>query len=74
MIANRPTPKLMHWHAVKFPKNVPQCQIDTANRGAPDNTVAMPEMLAKHHLPEVFDATRILADQKLADILHGANH
>ena len=34
----------------------------------------MPEMLAKHHLPEVFDATRILADQKLADILHGANH
>ncbi len=34
----------------------------------------MPEVLAVHHLPQMFDAERILADHQLSQVLDSADH
>ena len=36
---------------------------------AADDAVAVPEVLAVHHLPEVLDARRVLADEQLGEVL-----
>ena len=33
--------------------------------------MAVPEVLAVHHLPEVLDAGRVLADDEFREVLHG---
>jgi len=42
--------------------DVPQRQIDPGDGRRTDDSVAVPEVLAIHHLPQVLDAAGILAD------------
>ena len=71
-IAHRPAPELVARHAVNLPEDVPQRDVDPADRGAAHDPVAVPEMLAVHHLPQMLDARRVLPDQELADVLDRA--
>jgi hypothetical protein len=58
---------------VHLAEDVPERDVDAAHRRAADDVVAMPEMLAEHHLPEVLDPRRVLADDQLGQILDGAD-
>jgi len=64
----------MAWHAVDFPQNIPEGNVDAANGRSPDDSVPVPEMLAVHHLPEVLDPPRVLANQQLRQTLDGSHH
>src|SRR5436309_3428203 len=59
--------------AVDLPHDVPQRNVDPADRGAADDAVAVPEMLPIHHLPEMLDARRVFADEQLAEVLDRAD-
>ena len=74
IIADRAPPQFVARHAVNFPKNVPESDVNTADGGAAHDAVSVPEMLAIHHLPEMFDTRWVFTDQKLADVLNGAHH
>ena len=54
----------MTGHAVQLAQNFPQRDVNAADGGAAHDAVAVPEMLAVHHLPEMLDARRIFADEK----------
>ena len=41
--------------------------------GAADDPARVPEVLAEHHLPEVLDPGRVLADDQLGDVLDRAD-
>jgi hypothetical protein len=57
-----------------FPENVPERDVDTADCCATYDSVAVLEMLSIHHLPEMFNARRVLAYQELANVLNSANN
>ncbi len=63
----------MAGHAVDFSEDIPKRDINPADCGAADDSIAVPEVLAVHHLPEMLDACRIFADKKLGKIFDGAN-
>ena len=73
VVANASAPELVAGHAVNLAENVPERDVDSADGGAADDAVAVPEVLAKHHLPEVLDARGILADEQLGDVLDRAD-
>ena len=73
VIAHRPAPELVARDAVHLAEDVPQCDVDAAHRRAADDVVAVPEVLAEHHLPEVLDPGRVLADDQLGQILDGTD-
>ena len=54
-------------------EDVPERDVDAADRGAADDAVAVPEVLAEHHLPEVLDPRRVLADEQLGEVLDRAD-
>ena len=54
-------------------EDVPQREVDAARGGSPDDAVAVPEMLAIHHLPEVLDPRRVLADDERREVLDRAD-
>jgi hypothetical protein len=58
---------------VDLAENVPEGEVDAGDGGGAHDAVAMPEMLTEHHLPEVLDAARILADEQLGNILDRAD-
>src|SRR5438105_793443 len=72
VISHRPAPELMAWDAMQVADDVPECDVDAADGGAADDAVAMPEMLAIHHLPEVLDAGGVFADEEGAQVLDSA--
>ncbi len=74
VIAHRSAPELVTGQPRDLSRNVPQGQVDPRDGGGSHDAVAMPKMLAIHHLPEMLDARRILADEQLRQILDRANH
>ena len=73
VVADRPAPELVAGDAVHLAEDVPERDVDPAHRGAPHDAVRVPEVLAEHHLPEVLDPGRILADDQLRNVLDGAD-
>ncbi len=69
VVAHRAAPQLVAGHAVHLAEDVPQRDVDAADRRAADDPAAVPEVLAEHHLPEVLDPRRILADDQVGEIL-----
>ena len=67
-------PEFMTGHAMHFPENVPESDVNSADGRAANDAVAVPEMLPIHHLPEMLDAAGILSDQQLGNVFNGANH
>jgi len=72
-VSNRPTPQLRARHVGDLSGDVPQCDVDSRNRRRTNNAVAVPEVLTKHHLPEMFDTARIFADEQFSNVLHGSD-
>ena len=72
-IAHGSAPEPVTRDAVDFAENVPQGDVDAADGGAADDAVAVPEVLAVHHLPEVLDAGGVLVDEKFADVFDRAD-
>ncbi len=73
VVAHRAAPELVAGNAVDFAEDVPQRDVDAADRGAADDAVAVPEVLAVHHLPEVLDPRGVFADQELGDVFDRAD-
>ena len=69
VVAHRAAPQLVAGDAVHLAEDVPERDVDAAHRGAADDPAAVPEMLAEHHLPEVLDPGRILADDEVGQVL-----
>jgi hypothetical protein len=69
MVADGAAPKLRAGHAGHLAEDVPQGDVDAGDRGGPLDAVAVPEVLADHHLPEVFDPGRVRADDERGEIL-----
>src|SRR5688572_10590669 len=74
IIAHGAAPQLMARHAVNFSEDVPESNVDAANRRPSHDAIAMPKVLPVHHLPQVFDPRRILSNQELRNILYRANN
>jgi hypothetical protein len=74
VISDRAAPQLVTRNAVNLAEDVPERDVDPAHRGAANDVVAVPEVLAEHHLPEVLDPRRVLADDQLGEVLDGADH
>src|SRR5258707_34811 len=72
-IADGPDPELRARQARNLAEDVPQGEVDAGDSRGPHDAAAVPEVLAEHHLPEVFDAGRILADHQLGQVLDGAD-
>src|SRR5664279_145555 len=53
--------------------NIPQGDIDAADRRPAHHAVAVPEVLAEHHLPQILDARRIFADEQRRQVLDRAD-
>src|SRR5262249_11896485 len=64
----------MAGHAVDLAQDVPKGDVDAADGRSPDDSRAVPEVLAIHHLPEIFDAGRVLPDEELANVLDRTHH
>ena len=66
--------QLVDGHAERFAVYIPECDVDGADRGG-QGVGAGEETAAEHHLPEVFPAHRILADEPVPegqdDLLYG---
>ncbi len=60
----------MRQRAVEFAENIPQHLIDTRDRAHADRPAAVKAGVV-HHLPEVFDMTRIFADEIVSEFVHG---
>ena len=73
LIAHRPAPQLAARHAQRLAENIPQGQVDARDRRRADDAVTVPKVLAIHHLPEVLDPRRVLADEELRQIFDGAD-
>ena len=73
VVAHRAAPELVARDAVHLAEDVPERDVDAAHRRAADDVVAVPEVLAEHHLPEVLDPRRVLADDQLGEVLDGAD-
>jgi hypothetical protein len=59
---------------VDLAHDVPQREVNSRDGGGADDSIAVPEMLAEHHLPEVLHAGGILADEQLRNVLDRADH
>src|SRR5688572_4263480 len=57
-----------------FAHDVPQSEVDARNRRPAHDAVAMPEMLAIHHLPQVLDARWVFTDEQLRQIFNRAHN
>ena len=73
VVAHRPAPELVARHAVHLAEDVPERDVDAADGRAADDAVAVPEVLAVHHLPQVLDPRRVLADDQLREVLDRAD-
>ena len=69
MVAHRAAPQLVAGHAVHLAEDVPERDVDPAHGRPADDVVAVPEVLAEHHLPQVLDARGVLADDQLREVL-----
>lgn len=50
---------------VKLAQDVPQSYVDATDRRRANKILAMPEVLAVHLLPQIFDPRYVLTDQEL---------
>src|SRR5690606_8391455 len=66
--------KLVTRNAVHFPRDIPQSEVDSADRGRAHDAVAMPKMLAIHHLPKMLNPRWILAGQQRRQILDTSDY
>ena len=54
--------------------NVPQRNVDPRDGRRANNSLTVPEVLPPHHLPQMLDARRVLADQQLRQILNRSHN
>ena len=73
VIADGPAPEFVAGDAVDLAHDVPEGEVDARDGGAADRSVAVPEVLAVHHLPEVFDACGVFADEEVFEVLDRAD-
>ena len=73
VVADAPAPEPVAGDAVHLAEDVPERDVDAAHRGPADDPARVPEVLAEHHLPEVLDPRRVLADDQLRDVLDGSD-
>ena len=66
-------PELVARNAVDLAEDVPEREIDATRGSSLDDPVPVPEMLAIHHLPQVLDPRRVLADDERREILDRAD-
>src|SRR4051794_3647247 len=74
VIAHWPAPELVAGRVVNLAQDIPQSDIDSADGGAPHDPIAVPEVLAIHHLPEMLDARWIFPDEQRRDVFDGAHN
>ncbi len=74
VIPHGATPQLRTRHSGDLARDIPQRQIDPGDSRGADNPMAVPEMLAVHHLPQMLDPARVLAHHQLGQILHRTHH
>ncbi len=70
IVADRAAPEFVTGDAMHFAKDVPQGDVDAADRRSADDACGMPKVLAVHHLPKVLDPCGVFANQELGDIFH----
>ena len=73
VVSHGAAPQLVAGNAVHLAEDVPERDVDPAHRRAADDVVAVPEVLPEHHLPQVLDPRRVLADDQLGEVLDGAH-
>src|SRR4051812_18026033 len=69
VLTHRPAPEAATWEAGDFFQNVPECDVNSSNRRGTHDAVAVPKVLAVHHLPKMLDPRRILTDDQLGEVL-----
>src|SRR4029450_1239374 len=73
LVTDAPAPEPVAGDTVHLAEDVPERDVDPAHRRAAGDAVRVPEVLAEHHLPEVLDPGRVLADDQLGDVLDRAD-
>ena len=73
VVADAPAPEPVARDAVHLAEEVPERDVDPAHRRAAHHPARVPEVLAEHHLPEVLDPGRVLADDQLGEVLDRAD-
>jgi len=73
VVADGAAPELGAGEVRHLAEDVPEGDVDAGDRGGPLDAMAVPEVLADHHLPEMLDPRGILADDELGEILHRAD-
>ena len=51
-----------------FAQNVPEGEVDPRDGSGAGDAMSVPEVLAKHHLPEVLDAGGVFADDQFGEV------
>lgn len=62
----------MAWDRVNFAQNIPERKIDAGDSCRSHDPVSVPKVLSPHHLPKVFDAGWILAQEQLLEVFDGS--
>jgi len=73
VVTHRPAPELCAGNAGDLAGDVPEGDVDAGDGGGTDDAVAVPEMLAEHHLPQVLDTARVFADQQRGEVFNGGD-
>jgi len=64
VIPHRSAPELRTRHPRYLAGNIPQRDVDPRDRRRADNPVTVPKVLPVHHLPQMLDPPRILANHQ----------
>src|SRR5690606_40967657 len=73
IVARAAAQQLMTRDVVDLARDIPERDINSRDGGSLHDIVAVPEMLAVHHLPEVLDPSGIFANQELRHVLDRAD-
>ena len=74
VVPYRATPKLVARDAMDFSDDIPQGYIDARKSGTSCDVMSVPKMLAKHHLPQVLNASWIFAHDQLCKIFDSSDN
>jgi hypothetical protein len=69
IVAHGSAEEFREWQVRDLADDVPEGEVDPGDGGGTHDAVAVPEMLAIHHLPEMLDPGRILADEERGKVL-----
>jgi len=74
VIAYPTAPQAMTGHSQNLSRKIPQGDVYARYGGRAHDAAAVPEMLPKHHLPQMLDARRVFADHQCCKILERTHH